>query len=86
MIGFRVRITSTQQTNSPILRGIDMFDNWTYVEWMLLIYNIIAVIVVVWFLRKKIKSKLHEVELRQNQQTKRRREQAKLNSQENEKK
>ncbi len=63
-----------------------MFDNWTYVEWMLLIYNIIAVIVVVWFLRKKIKSKLHEVELRQNQQTKRRREQAKLNSQENEKK
>ena len=86
MIGFRVRITLTQQTNSPILRGIDMFDNWTYVEWMLLIYNIIAVIVVVWFLRKKIKSKLHEVELRQNQQTKRRREQAKLNSQENEKK
>ena len=86
MIGFRVRVTSTQQTNSPILRGIDMFDNWTYVEWMLLIYNIIAVIVVVWFLRKKIKSKLHEVELRQNQQTKRRREQAKLNSQENEKK
>tara|TARA_B100000212_G_scaffold86485_1_gene63032 strand:+ start:2737 stop:2997 length:261 start_codon:yes stop_codon:yes gene_type:complete len=86
MIGFRVRITSAQQTNSPILRGIDMFDNWTYVEWMLLIYNIIAVIVVVWFLRKKIKSKLHEVELRQNQQTKRRREQAKLNSQENEKK
>lgn len=86
MIGFRVRITSTQQTSSPILRGIDMFDNWTYVEWMLLIYNIIAVIVVVWFLRKKIKSKLHEVELRQNQQTKRRREQAKLNSQENEKK
>tara|TARA_B100000575_G_scaffold216514_1_gene177154 strand:- start:2237 stop:2497 length:261 start_codon:yes stop_codon:yes gene_type:complete len=86
MIGFRVRITSTQQTNSPILRGIDMFDNWTYVEWMLLIYNIIAVIVVVWFLRKKIKSKLHEVELRQNQQTKRRREQAKLKSQENEKK
>ena len=63
-----------------------MFDNGTYVEWMLLIYNIIAVIVVVWFLRKKIKSKLHEVELRQNQQTKRRREQAKLNSQENEKK
>jgi len=63
-----------------------MFDNWTYVEWMLLIYNIIAVIVVVWFLRKKIKSKLHEVELRQNQQTKRRREQVKLNSQENEKK
>ena len=63
-----------------------MFDNWTYVEWMFLIYNIIAVIVVVWFLRKKIKSKLHEVELRQNQQTKRRREQAKLNSQENEKK
>tara|TARA_B100000927_G_scaffold103247_1_gene83605 strand:+ start:779 stop:1039 length:261 start_codon:yes stop_codon:yes gene_type:complete len=86
MIGFRVRITLTQQTNSPILRGIDMFDNWTYVEWMLLIYNIIAVIVVVWFLRKKIKSKLHEVELRQNQQTKRRREQAKLKSQENEKK
>lgn len=51
-----------------------MFDNWGYVEWLILIIDVVAVIIVVRFLRSKIKSKLLEVELRQNRQTRKRRE------------
>ena len=54
-----------------------MFSNWTYVEWMILIIDIVAVVIVVRFLRNKIKKKLDEVELRQNFQTRQRKEQAK---------
>ena len=56
-----------------------MFDNWTYVEWLILIIDILAVVIVVRFLRNKIKKKLQEVELRQNYQTRQRRER-KLNN------
>ena len=59
-----------------------MFDNWTYVEWLILIIDILAVVIVVRFLRNKIKKKLQEVELRQNYQTRQRREQAKQFSEE----
>ena len=59
-----------------------MFDNWTYVEWLILIIDILAVVIVVRFLRNKIKKKLQEVELRQNYQTRQRREQAKHSSEE----
>jgi len=51
-----------------------MFDNWGYVEWLILTIDVVAVIIVVRFLRSKIKSKLLEVELRQNRQTRKRRE------------
>ena len=54
-----------------------MFSNWTYVEWLILIIDIVAVVIVVKFLRNKIKKKLDEVELRQNFQTRKRRELAK---------
>jgi hypothetical protein len=54
-----------------------MFSNWTYVEWLILIIDIVAVVIVVQFLRNKIKKKLDEVELRQNFQTRQRRKQAK---------
>ena len=54
-----------------------MFSNWTYVEWLILIIDIVAVVIVVKFLRNKIKKKLDEVELRQNFQTRQRRKQAK---------
>ena len=57
-----------------------MFSNWTYVEWLILIIDIVAVVIVVKFLRNKIKKKLDEVELRQNFQTRKRREQAKQDS------
>jgi len=59
-----------------------MFDNWTYVEWLILVIDILAVVIVVRFLRNKIKKKLQEVELRQNYQTRQRREQAKQSSEE----
>ena len=59
-----------------------MFDNWTYVEWLILIIDILAVVIVVRFLRNKIKRKLHEVELRQNYQTKQRRQLTKQTSEE----
>ena len=54
-----------------------MFSNWTYVEWLILIIDIVAVVIVVRFLRNKVKKKLDEVELRQNFQTMKRRERAK---------
>lgn len=54
-----------------------MFSNWTYVEWLILIIDIVAVVIVVRFLRNKVKKKLDEVELRQNFQTRKRRERAK---------
>ena len=54
-----------------------MFDNWGYVEWLILVIDIVAIVIVVRFLRNKIKSKLHEVELRQNLQTRKLRELAK---------
>ena len=59
-----------------------MFDNWTYVEWLILIIDILAVVIVVRFLRNKIKKKLQEVELRQSYQTRQRREHAKQTSEE----
>jgi len=59
-----------------------MFDNWTYVEWLILIIDILAVVIVVRFLRNKIKKKLQEVELRQNYQTKQRRKLSKQTSEE----
>ncbi len=59
-----------------------MFDNWTYVEWLILIIDILAVIIVVRFLRNKIKNKLQEVELRHNHQTRQRRIHAKETSDE----
>ena len=58
-------------------KAINMFDNWGYVEWLILVIDIVAIVIVVRFLRNKIKSKLHEVELRQNLQTRKRRELAK---------
>ena len=59
-----------------------MFENWTYVEWLILIIDILAVVIVVRFLRNKIKKKLQEVELRQNYQTKQRRQLSKQTSEE----
>ena len=58
-----------------------MFDNWGTAEWVILIVDLIAIVIVVWFLSSKIKSKLAEVEERQNNSTNRRREakQAHLN-------
>ena len=63
-----------------------MFDNWGAAEWVILVVDLIAIIIVVRFLSSKVKSKLAEVEERQNTSTNRRREakQAKLRDTESE--
>ena len=53
---------------------IVMFENWGATEWFILVVDIVAVIIVVRFLRNKISKKLKEVELRQDFQTRKRRE------------
>ena len=53
---------------------IVMFENWGATEWFILVVDILAVIIVVRFLRNKIRRKLNEVELRQSFQTRQRRE------------
>ena len=53
---------------------IAMFENWGTTEWFILVVDIVAVIIVVRFLRNKISRKLNEVELRQGFQTRKRRE------------
>ena len=52
---------------------INMFENWGTTEWFILVVDIVAVIIVVRFLRNKIRRKLNEGELRQNFQTRKRR-------------
>ena len=53
---------------------ITMFENWGTTEWFILVVDIVAVIIVVRFLRNKIRRKLNEVEVRQSFQTRKRRE------------
>ncbi len=43
-----------------------MFENWGIVEWLILVIDIVAVVIVISFLKNKIKNKLKEVEHRQN--------------------
>jgi hypothetical protein len=51
-----------------------MFENWGKTEWFILVVDILAVSIVVRFLRNKIRRKFNEVELRQSFQTRKRRE------------
>ena len=51
-----------------------MFDNWGAAEWVILVVDLIAIVIVVRFLSSRVKSKLAEVEERQNTSTNRRRE------------
>ena len=53
---------------------IPMFANWGTTEWFILVVDIVAVIIVVRFLKNKIRRKLNEVEVRQGFQTRKRRE------------
>ena len=53
---------------------ITMFENWGTTEWFILVVDIVAVIIVVRFLKNKIRRKLNEVEVRQDFQTRKRRE------------
>jgi hypothetical protein len=42
-----------------------MVSEWTVVDWAVLVVDILAVVIVVAFLRRKIQLKLREVEARQ---------------------
>jgi hypothetical protein len=42
-----------------------MFENWGMLEWFILFINIVAIAIVVRFLTWKVRSKLAEVEQRQ---------------------
>ena len=45
-----------------------MFDEWTAGTWLILLVDIVAIAIVVVFLKWKIQHKLHEVEARQAHQ------------------
>lgn len=45
-----------------------MFDSWTASTWLILLVDIVALIIVVKFLKAKIQHKLKEVEARQAHQ------------------
>ena len=45
-----------------------MFEEWTASTWLILLVDIVAIVVVVMFLKRKIQHKLHEVEARQAHQ------------------
>ena len=49
-------------------------STWGSTEWGLFTFNFIAVAVIIWALRKKVLSKIAEVEERQTNNAKRRRE------------
>ncbi len=51
---------------------IDMFEQWGAQEWVLLVVELIAIGLIVWFLVWKIRSKLNEVETRHRFVTQRR--------------
>ena len=42
-----------------------MFDEWTASTWLILLVDVIAIMIVVVFLKRKIQHKLKEVEARQ---------------------
>jgi len=43
---------------------IDMFEEWGVQEWVLLVLELFAIGIILWFLVWKIRSKLNEVETR----------------------
>jgi len=51
---------------------IDMFEQWGTQEWVLLVFELIAIGLILWFLVWKIRSKLNEVETRHQFVTQRR--------------
>jgi len=57
-----------------------MFEEWTASTWLILLVDIIAIVIVVMFLKRKIQHKLHEVEARQaHQRLQRKRTQTAVN-------
>jgi len=52
-----------------------MFEQWGMEEWIILPFLLIAVVIIIWFLRRKILRKFEEIELRQQFEARRKRQQ-----------
>jgi len=52
-----------------------MFEQWGMEEWIILPFLLIAVTIIIWFLRRKILRKFEEIELRQQFEARRKRQQ-----------
>ena len=52
-----------------------MFEQWGIEEWIMLPFLLIAVAIIIWFLRRKILRKFEEIELRQQFEARRKRQQ-----------
>jgi protein-S-isoprenylcysteine O-methyltransferase Ste14 len=52
-----------------------MFEQWGIEEWIMLPFLLIAVVIIIWFLRRKILRKFEEIELRQQFEARRKRQQ-----------
>jgi flagellar biosynthesis/type III secretory pathway M-ring protein FliF/YscJ len=52
-----------------------MFEQWGLDEWIILPFLLVAVAIIIWFLRRKILRKFEEIELRQQFEARRKRQQ-----------
>ena len=52
-----------------------MFEEWGLEEWIMLPFLLVAVVIIIWFLRRKIIRKFDEIELRQQFEARRKRQQ-----------
>ncbi len=52
-----------------------MFEQWGLEEWIILPFLLVAVVIIIWFLRRKIVRKFEEIELRQQFEARRKRQQ-----------
>jgi protein-S-isoprenylcysteine O-methyltransferase Ste14 len=52
-----------------------MFEQWGIEEWIMLPFLLISVVIIIWFLRRKILRKFEEIELRQQFEARRKRQQ-----------
>jgi len=52
-----------------------MFEQWGMEEWIILPFLLISVAIIIWFLRRKILRKFEEIELRQQFEARRKRQQ-----------
>lgn len=52
-----------------------MFEQWGIEEWIMLPLLLVAVVIIIWFLRRKILRKFEEIELRQQFEARRKRQQ-----------
>lgn len=52
-----------------------MFEQWGIEEWIMLPFLLVSVVIIIWFLRRKILRKFEEIELRQQFEARRKRQQ-----------